>query len=83
MRLSDHGQKESRVNDKSKASSVIFLTEAEVAARYRGEISPGTLRNWRSQRRGPPFVKVGRAVLYPVASLECWEQDQTSGTASG
>jgi hypothetical protein len=32
-----------------------FLTPAEVVARYREEISEGTLRNWRAMRIGPPF----------------------------
>ncbi len=54
-----------------------FLTETEVAARYRDQISPGTLRNWRSQGRGPPYLKVGRQVLYPRNSLEAWERSRT------
>jgi len=33
---------------------------------YRGEVSAGTLRNWRAQRVAPPFIKIGKSVLYPV-----------------
>jgi hypothetical protein len=44
-----------------------FLTAEEVSQRYRGEITVGTLRNWRAMRIGPPFVKIGRAVLYGTA----------------
>lgn len=51
-----------------------FLTAEEVSERYRGEISVGTLRNWRAMRIGPAFVKVGKAVLYPVAELDAWDQ---------
>jgi hypothetical protein len=51
-----------------------FLTTEEVAKRYRGEISVGTLRNWRALRIGPPFVKIGKAVLYPVEQLDAWDQ---------
>ena len=40
-----------------------FLTAEEVSKRYRGEISVGTLRNWRAMRVGPAFVKFGKAVL--------------------
>ena len=54
-----------------------FLTEDEVAARYRGAVSPGTLRNWRSQRQGPPWVKVGKSALYPRRELEDWEARNT------
>ncbi|WP_029907568.1 AlpA family transcriptional regulator [Caulobacter sp. UNC358MFTsu5.1] len=51
-----------------------FLTTDEVAKRYRGEVSVGTLENWRAQRIGPAFVKVGKAVLYPIEELDAWDQ---------
>ncbi len=51
-----------------------FLTTEEVAERYRGEISVGTLRNWRAQRIGPPFMKVGKSVLYPLQGLDDWDK---------
>lgn len=51
-----------------------FLTVDEVAARYRGEVSTGTLRNWRAMRVGPAFVKIGKAVLYPVDELNAWDK---------
>lgn len=51
-----------------------FLTAEEVSERYRGGISVGTLRNWRAMRIGPAFVKVGKAVLYPIDELEAWDQ---------
>jgi hypothetical protein len=47
-----------------------YLTLAEVVERYRGQISEGTLRNWRSMRIGPSFIKIGKAVLYPVEELD-------------
>lgn len=50
-----------------------FLTAEEVSARYRGEISVGTLRNWRGMRIGPAFVKIGKGVLYPVDELDAWD----------
>ncbi|MEJ2623550.1 MAG: helix-turn-helix domain-containing protein [Pseudolabrys sp.] len=51
-----------------------YLTVEEVAERYRGEVSVGTLRNWRAMKIGPSFVKVGKAVLYPIVELEAWDQ---------
>ena len=51
-----------------------FLTAEEVSERYRGEITVGTLRNWRAMRIGPAFVKIGKAVLYPVRELDAWDQ---------
>lgn len=50
-----------------------FLTAEEVFDRYRGAISVATLRNWRSLRIGPPFVKLGKTVLYPVEHLDRWD----------
>lgn len=51
-----------------------FLTADEVAERYRGGISVGTLRNWRAMRLGPSFVKIGKAVLYPLDELDAWDE---------
>lgn len=51
-----------------------FLTAEEVCERYRQEISVGTLQNWRALRIGPPFMKIGKSVLYPVDSLDEWDK---------
>ncbi len=51
-----------------------YLTTEEVSERYRGEVSEGTLRNWRAQRVGPPFIKIGKSVLYPVQGLDEWDK---------
>ena len=51
-----------------------FLTCEEVSARYRGEISVGTLRNWRAMQIGPAYVKIRKAVLYPLDELEAWDK---------
>lgn len=50
-----------------------FLTPDEVAERYRGSVSVGTLRNWRSMKIGPSFVKIGKAVLYRIDELDAWD----------
>jgi hypothetical protein len=52
----------------------IFLTLEEVVERYRGQISEGTFRNWRSMRIGPSFIKIGKAVLYPLEELNRWDR---------
>ncbi|UCI05129.1 helix-turn-helix transcriptional regulator [Mesorhizobium sp. B1-1-8] len=60
-----------------------FLTAEEVSERYRGGVSVGTLRNWRAMKIGPSFVKIGKAVLYPIDELEAWdEQNRVSCRAS-
>lgn len=53
---------------------VLFLTVDEVVERYRDQISPNTLANWRTSKIGPSFLKIGKAVLYPLTELEAWEK---------
>jgi hypothetical protein len=49
----------------------VYLTPREVAERLR--VQPDTLKAWRSQGRGPRFVKVGGCVRYPFAWLLAFE----------
>ncbi|MER9674959.1 helix-turn-helix domain-containing protein [Mesorhizobium sp. M0208] len=55
-----------------------YLTAEEVSDRYRGGVSVGTLRYWRAMKVGPTFMKIGKAVLYPVEHLEAWDQKNTA-----
>jgi excisionase family DNA binding protein len=48
-----------------------FLTPPELAKRE--GIPEGTLAQWRYQRKGPAFHKVGRHVRYRLADVEAWE----------
>jgi hypothetical protein len=59
-------------------SDPMFLTPSEVVERYRGQIGEGTLRNWRSMRIGPSFIKIGKAVLYPVGGERSMESQKPS-----
>ncbi len=52
----------------------VYLTLEEVVERYRNQVSEGTLRNWRSKRIGPSFIKIGKSVLYPVNELDRWDR---------
>ena len=47
-----------------------FRTEPEQAA-YLGVCVP-TLRTWRQRRCGPPWLKVGKKVVYSKASTEAF-----------
>lgn len=59
---------------KAPANQSNELTPEDLARRWRGKVSLGTLRNWRSLRRGPPFHRTrhGR-VLYHLAAVEAFE----------
>ena len=52
----------------------VFLSTEEVSDRYRGRITGGTHQDWPAMRIGPPFLKIGKAVLYPLEGLEAWDQ---------
>lgn len=59
-----------------------FLTTKEVSDRWGGRIAVRTLNNWRTNGGGPPFVKIGGAVLYKVADLLKWEESRTVNSTS-
>lgn len=61
-------------------SEKVFLTTGEVAKRYRGNLSVGTLKNWRNQEppKGPPPTYLGHKVVYALDALEKWERSQTA-----
>lgn len=55
----------------------LYLTPAEVSARLRGRITVKTLANWRcpsGRGDGPPYLRAGGRILYPVAKLAEWEK---------
>ena len=58
-----------------------YLTQDEVAERYRGLIAVRTLANWRSLRIGPKFTKVGKTVLYSETELDKWDERNTINCA--
>lgn len=45
---------------------------AEAAAALALGVSRGTLRNWRSQRKGPAYARLGRSIRYDAADLLAW-----------
>lgn len=51
------------------------LNVREVAERT--SLSKSTLDKWRGQKLGPPFVKLGRRIAYPVVELDAWVASKT------
>lgn len=52
-----------------------LLTPEDVAEALK--VDWKTLRNWRYERKGPPFLKLGHKVVrYPKSGLEAWLRDQ-------
>ena len=52
-----------------------FLTDLQLADRW--QMHRQTLISWRSAGTGPPFVRIGRRVLYPLAEVEQYEKANT------
>jgi hypothetical protein len=48
------------------------FTETELARRW--NVSIKTLQRWRSEERGPPYIKLSKAVRYPVEEIVAYEQ---------
>src|SRR6266852_826752 len=44
------------------------------------DLSPATLADWRSQGKGPAYLKAGRRIWYPKAHVERWMQSQIRET---
>ena len=54
-----------------------MLSVDDLISRWRGQVKATTLATWRSRKLGPPYVKVGGRVLYPVRDVEEYERRNT------
>jgi predicted DNA-binding transcriptional regulator AlpA len=54
--------------------TVGIVNEDEMAAIL--QISHETLATWRTRRRGPPSIKLGKKVFYAVADFGAWVQEE-------
>ncbi len=58
----------------NQSTSQRLLNERQVADSC--SISVLTLRKWRSQKRGPQFVKIGALVRYRPEDVDAWIAEQ-------
>lgn len=58
-----------------------LLTSQEVADQL--GITEGTLRNWRYQGDGPPYVKLGSTVRYRLGAVRLYIRGLQAGGAVG
>ena len=49
----------------------LVLTEADLASRW--AMSPKTLQRWRTEGRGPHYLKLGKRVTYTINAIEAYE----------
>jgi len=52
-----------------------FYTVAELAKLLR--VTPRTLQQWRKDRSGPTFVRIGNQIRYPVDRVEAYLESNT------
>lgn len=74
---SSHGVGKGLVSEAQIGHCGLTWSEALRRRSYKGRITLGTLRNWRALKIGPPYVKVGKAVLYSRSSLKAWDKRNT------
>lgn len=55
-----------------------LLTTEELATRLR--VNPSTIRRWRLDDVGPPYLRVGTVYRYPVSALETWIAESVRGS---
>lgn len=51
-----------------------YLSIDDLAARW--DMNRNSLANWRTQGKGPRFIKIGKSVLYPLQEVEAYEAKQ-------
>ena len=56
------------MNPNNTIDTLEWLTTGQAARLMR--IAPGTLQNWRTQGKGPPFIKRGNNVYYTKTNIE-------------
>lgn len=53
-----------------------YLTSKQLADRW--GMFEGTIRNWRTLKKGPPFIKIGEGprgyVAYDIKDIEAYEK---------
>lgn len=54
-------------------AKALFLNEYQVARALNVKVQ--TLRRWRSQKVGPPFVRLGNSPRYSPTELQEWVKD--------
>jgi predicted DNA-binding transcriptional regulator AlpA len=58
-----------------------LLDEKELARLIR--VSIGTLRYWRSEGKGPRYIKVGQLVRYAPSDVHGWLSSRPAGGEAG
>ncbi|MFZ6848084.1 MAG: helix-turn-helix transcriptional regulator [Thiobacillaceae bacterium] len=58
----------------------LVLSENELAQHW--GVSPKTLQRWRSEGRGPYYMKLSKRVVYPLAEIRAYEHSALHASTS-
>jgi excisionase family DNA binding protein len=58
-----------------------YLTEAELAALLK--VTRRTVKRWRAEGGGPPWVRIGRGIRYRRRDVDAWAERQPGGGERG
>ena len=67
----------SRSRNSYQSQSRVFLTEAELAARWRHSLR--SLQRWRADGNGLPYLRIGRRIVFRIADVEAFEASREVG----
>lgn len=58
----------------------MYINSKQLALRW--GVSPSSIASdvTRNPSKLPPFIRLGRAIRFPVAEVEAWEQQQLTNT---
>ena len=54
----------------SEAPATQWLTPDDLASMW--QVSPGTIANWRTNKKGPEFIRIGGLVRYSPEAVQAW-----------
>ena len=67
----------SRIRNGDQSQSGVFLTEAELAARWRHSLR--SLQRWRADGSGLPYLRIGRRIVFRITDVEAFEASREVG----
>jgi hypothetical protein len=77
MRWRDTVKKNTTNSSEGSATPIQPLKDQDRAAEFLGGISTRTLEAWRSQGKGPRFVRVGKRAMYRPEDLAAFVEANT------
>ena len=56
----------------------VYLSPLDLSNRWGGQITIGTLKQWRSKGKGPKFRKVSSKIVYHIDDVKLWESQNVT-----